>query len=42
MLEVLVNRGIKVDVANNGAEAIKLALLITVSEAGLSKKIKKK
>jgi acetylornithine deacetylase/succinyl-diaminopimelate desuccinylase-like protein len=27
---------------NNGAEAIKLALLITVSEAGLSKKIKKK
>jgi len=26
---------------NNGAEAIKLALLITVSEAGLSKKIKK-
>lgn len=27
---------------DNGAEAIKLALLITVSEAGLSKKIKKK
>ena len=27
---------------NNGAEAIKLALLITVSEAGLSKKIKNK
>ena len=27
---------------NNGSEAIKLALLITVSEAGLSKKIKKK
>lgn len=27
---------------NNGAEAIKLALLITVSEAGLSKKIKRK